>query len=149
MVGLPYENKNLFLDTVRLCRELPINNEINIFNPYPGTEMGELCKRNDWLPEKKYYSERVEAIIDYPQFSKEEIQLCRDVFPVLMRWKFIPLKIPFIWVLYFYRYVFSPVNFVRKFLTRSMYTLFCKLRSNLASYKKDVRSIYKLIRNIQ
>lgn len=149
MVGLPYENKNLFLDTVRLCRELRTNNPINIFNPYPGTQLGKLCERNNWLPQKKYYSERHEAIIDYPDFSKEEIQLCRNVFPVLTRWRFIPLKTPLILVLYFYRYVFSPVNFVRKFLTRSMYILFRKIRSNLSSYRENVRGIYKLIRNIQ
>ena len=147
MVGLPYENKNLFLDTVRLCRELPIRNGINIFNPYPGTQLGKLCERNNWLPERKYYSERVEAIIDYPGFSREEIQLCRDVFPVLMRWKFVPLKIPFIWVLHFYRYIFRPVNFVRGFFTRPIYILLRKIHSNLLFCKETIRRIHKLIFN--
>jgi radical SAM superfamily enzyme YgiQ (UPF0313 family) len=135
MVGLPYENKSLFLDTVRLCRELRISNKINIFNPYPGTQLGKLCERNNWLPEKKYYSERHEAIIDYPDFSKEEIQLCRNVFPILTRWSFIPLKTPLILVLYFYRYIFGPINIVRKLLIRSMYTSFGKIRIMLSSYK--------------
>ncbi|CAG1003952.1 anaerobic magnesium-protoporphyrin IX monomethyl ester cyclase [Methanosarcinales archaeon] len=96
MVGLPFENKELFLDTVKLCRKLPIRstNSISIFNPYPSTELGKICEQNNWLPSRGKYHERSEAAISYPGFSKEEIQLCADVFPSLMRFKFIPLNIP-------------------------------------------------------
>ncbi len=96
MVGLPFENKGLFLDTVRLCRQLPLEatKSISIFNPYPSTELGKICEQNNWLPDKMEYKERSEATISYPGFSKKEIQLCADTFPILKSFKFIPLNIP-------------------------------------------------------
>lgn len=95
MVGLPFENKELFLDTVRLCRQLPIYNKaISIYYPYPSTELGELCVKNNWLPDRKHYNERREATISYPGFTKEEIQMCAHLFPILISFKFIPLAIP-------------------------------------------------------
>jgi len=100
MVGLPFENKRLYVDTVRLCRKISIENPISIFYPYPGTELGKICEENKWLPQKEFYKERVEATISYPDFSKENIQLCADVFPILMRFKFIPLFIPLEWILW-------------------------------------------------
>jgi len=99
IVGFPYENRRLFLDTVRLCRRLSIRNPISIFQPYPGTALGETCRQNGWLPSKTVFRERREAVISYPDFSKEEIQLCADVFPVLTQSKWIPLWIPLAWTL--------------------------------------------------
>jgi len=43
------------------------------------------------LPEKEYFREREEAVISFPNFKKEKIQLCRDVFPYLLNFRFIPL----------------------------------------------------------
>lgn len=96
MTGLPFENKELFIDTVRLCRLLPIGsfNQISIFQPYPGTELGEICRDNNWLPDNGFYRERENAAIGYPKFSKKEIQLCHDIFPFLVTFKFIPLNFP-------------------------------------------------------
>jgi len=96
MVGLPLENRTLFLDTVRLCRRLPLkaNNPINIYYPYPSTELGKLCERKGWLPEKEYVVERKEATISYPDFHRKEIQLCRDAFPAMLKFKKIPLTFP-------------------------------------------------------
>lgn len=102
MVGFPFENKGLFLDTVRLCRKLhtPEARSISIFTPYPSTELGKLCEQNNWLPATMEYNERREATISYPGFSKEEIQLCADVFPYLLMFNFIPLNIPLIFLYY-------------------------------------------------
>lgn len=94
IVGLPYENKKLFLDTVRLCRKIGISSQdISIFTPYPGTELGELCKKNNWLPQTDSFQERVTAVISYPGFDKKQIQLCHDIFPLLLRFKFLPLYV--------------------------------------------------------
>jgi anaerobic magnesium-protoporphyrin IX monomethyl ester cyclase len=92
MVGLPYENKRLFLDTVSLCRELPIlpSNPIFIFNPYPATELGDLCEEKGWLLPKKHYREREDSITNYPFFKKEEIKLCKDAFSLLLTLRFLP-----------------------------------------------------------
>ena len=97
MVGLPYETKKMFLDTVKLSRQLGVNtdNDISIFHPYPGTALGEICYQNNWLPNKKHFKERKEAVIDYPNFKHQEIQTCHDIYPVLAYFKIIPLILPF------------------------------------------------------
>ena len=94
MVGLPFENKGLFLDTVRLCRRLDLKYYVYVFNPYPGTEFGALCKERAWLPHTEYFLQRRTAVIDYPEFSAREIQMCFDNFYTLVRYPCIPLWIP-------------------------------------------------------
>lgn len=95
MTGFPYETKELFFDTVRLCRKLNTESNIDIFHPYPGTPLGEVCIENGWLPKKDIFREREEAVIDYPDFSAKDIQRCRDMFQTLVRKKWISLKSPF------------------------------------------------------
>lgn len=91
MVGLPYETKELFWDTVRLFRRLGIrSNDISIFTPYPGTELWELCQTNGWMPDRTGFRERHEAVVSYPAFTKREIQQCHDLFPILLRHRFLP-----------------------------------------------------------
>lgn len=108
MIGLPFETKKLFLDTVKLSRKL--NRKTTrfytyIFDPYPGTEFEKVCKENNWLPDKESYKERCEAVISYPEFTKEEIQLCRDTFHLLMRFPFISLNFPLEWVRGVYKFL--------------------------------------------
>jgi len=98
MVGLPFETKKLFLDTVKLCRKIKAQGNANIFQPYPGTKLYEICRQNHWLPEKEFFKERKEAVIDYPNFSSQDIQLCHNLFPYLVRYKFIPLFLPLSWL---------------------------------------------------
>jgi len=124
MVGLPFETKKLFLDTVKLCRKISAKGKANIFQPYPSTELNEICEKNGWLPSKDNFKERVEAVISYPNFSKEEIQLCHDVFPYLLRFKFIPVNAPLKLVFYIIKtakffkkiIIFIPKNY--KFFTK-------------------------------
>ncbi len=87
MIGLPYEDLNLFLDTVRLCRRINASYYWYIFSPYPKTEFGRMCEKNSWLPDRSHYLERREAVISYPKFKKEEIQLCHDIFECLVHSK--------------------------------------------------------------
>ncbi len=93
MVGFPYETKKLFLDTVRLCRKTSARGGISIFEPYPGTELGTICEENKWMPCKYFLKNRQEATIDYPNFKKEDIQHCHDIFPFLIQEKWVPLSI--------------------------------------------------------
>ena len=94
MIGLPFETEELYLQTVRLCRSLRIIPFRYIYQPYPGTALAEICRENHWTPQKPVYVERREAVIDYPQFSRKQIQVCFDVFSVLVRLKFLPLRLP-------------------------------------------------------
>jgi len=94
IVGFPGETPKLFRDTARLCRRVSVRNPISIFQPYPGTELGDLCERNGWLPSRTQYRERREAVIDFPGFRRRQIQLCADVFPVLTQHRWIPIGLP-------------------------------------------------------
>lgn len=94
MIGLPYETVVLHLETVRLCRSLRIIPFRYVYQPYPGTSLARICEENHWMPDKAIYEERREAVIDYPQFSRKQIQICFDVFSVLVRFKFLPLRVP-------------------------------------------------------
>jgi len=96
MIGLPFETIELHLETVRLCRSLRIIPFRYVYQPYPGTGLAKICEQNRWIPEKPVYVERREAVIDYPQFSRKQIQVCFDVFSVLVRVKFLPLRVPLI-----------------------------------------------------
>ena len=94
MVGLPFETMSLFLDTVRLCRKVHASGDISIFVPYPGTVLGKICKERNWLLIKdRCYRERQEALLDFPHFKRKDIQLCRDIFPFLLKVEIIPLNV--------------------------------------------------------
>lgn len=102
MVGLPDETKELFFDTVRLCRQLSLvhNQSISIFAPYPGTALGDMCEQNGLIADTQQFRERQEAVIDFPSFSKKEIQACYELFPLLLKYPQIPLWTP-LWVMSF------------------------------------------------
>ncbi len=77
LIGLPYETIEDFNDTVRVNRTcLPDYHYLSIFYPYPGTDLYVLCKENDLIPADLLFSdkERVAATLEYPDFSKEQIQ---------------------------------------------------------------------------
>jgi len=108
MIGLPFETMELHLETIRLCRTLRIIPFRYVYQPYPGTGLARVCEQNHWIPQKRSYVERREAVIDFPGFSRQQIQVCFDVFSVLVRVKFLPLHVPFLSVerlLRTYRYL--------------------------------------------
>lgn len=94
MIGMPHENRKLFLDTVRLCRKVKAGGDPSIFYPYRYTELGEECYKNNCVPDKEFYIERQEATIDFPDFPKRDIQLCKRIFPLLMKHRWLPLWVP-------------------------------------------------------
>lgn len=120
MVGLPFEDINLFTDTVRLCRKLSRGTAyyLYIFAPYPGTEFGKLCEKYNWLPNKVYYAERYKAVISYPKFKKEDIQICFDIFRFLVHCKFLPLNILFIHTIYLFKFYKITFTFFRRVLKK-------------------------------
>lgn len=99
IVGFPYETKELFFDTVRLCRKINTMSDIDIFHPYPGTQLGDICSKKGWVPKKEFFREREEAVIDYPLFSADEIQKCKNSFQLFVRKKFIPIRLLSWWLL--------------------------------------------------
>ncbi|MDP2947642.1 MAG: radical SAM protein, partial [Nanoarchaeota archaeon] len=93
MLGFPYETKKFFFDTVKLCGKIGGRFDVSIFHPYPGTELSRVCQENKWVSNNKNFLERKEAITSYPNFSREEIQFCRDHFYKIIKYnKLIPSK---------------------------------------------------------
>ena len=128
MIGLPHETMELHLETVRLCRSLRIIPFRYVYQPYPGTSLARVCEDNRWIPRTRIYVERREAVIDFPQFSRAQIQVCFDVFSVLVRLKFLPLRMPLVptgwlfrgyrlftaWMLPAARHVCGSIGFLRR-----------------------------------
>jgi len=92
MVGLPFETKESFQDTIRLNKIIYSSNtvisqgtgsgpKIFTFSPFPGTSLFNLCRENGWL-EKMDYGFKVyqEAIVNMKEFPKEEVYKARRTF---------------------------------------------------------------------
>lgn len=136
MIGLPRENINLFVDTIRFCRKLNIRYFTSIFSPYPGTEFAELCIKNGWMPDREFFAERRQSVIDYPDFTKKDIQLCFDCFDLLLRFKSLPLKIPmlrtqtllriYLSILHLENFVLKRINFTQKLVSKILALLLKK-----------------------
>lgn len=53
MVGIPNEKEENILETIELNRTIrPASVQVSIFNPYPKTDLGELCINKNWIDKK-------------------------------------------------------------------------------------------------
>lgn len=76
MIGLPTETPAMWLKTVKLLARLsPVMYILNVFYPYPGTELYDLCKKKGYLRNKqeKNFIEGRDTILKMPQFSRNDI----------------------------------------------------------------------------
>jgi radical SAM superfamily enzyme YgiQ (UPF0313 family) len=76
MIGLPGETYVDYMETVSLNRQCqPDMHSTGIFYPYPGTEIYNMCIREGYIKVlPNYHLERLQAVIDYPHFSRRQIQ---------------------------------------------------------------------------
>lgn len=76
MIGIPGETIEDLKETIKICRICqPKEVLVNIFYPYPGTDLFELCKKMNLLQEQiDIKIERRQAIFSLPGFSKKQIQ---------------------------------------------------------------------------
>jgi radical SAM superfamily enzyme YgiQ (UPF0313 family) len=76
MIGLPGETYDDYLETVSVNRQCqPDMHYTGIFFPYPGTELYDMCVREGYIKTlPNYRLERSRAVVDYPQFSRHQIQ---------------------------------------------------------------------------
>ncbi len=82
MIGLPYETEQNIKETIALNRKIqPLRMGLSIFRPYPGTELYEICKKNNWLSSRKIdsYFEGV-SILDLPQLPAKKIHYYHKIF---------------------------------------------------------------------
>jgi len=75
-VGLPGETLSDFQETVKMNRECePDWYYLEIFCPYPGTELHDLCVANGWVGHNlDLRMERSKAVMDQPGFSRRQTQ---------------------------------------------------------------------------
>jgi anaerobic magnesium-protoporphyrin IX monomethyl ester cyclase len=81
MVGLPYETPKLLFDTIKLnwqCR--PDFVMASIFYPLRGTELGDLCYKQNWVNVTKktqIHTYAWESILNHPHLSSWQIKLAK------------------------------------------------------------------------
>lgn len=80
LVGLPYETPELHKDTIRITSEiLPDSFNLHIFEPYPGTYLGDICWKEGLVDperEKMTFVGQTDTILKMPQFPRKEILKC-------------------------------------------------------------------------
>jgi radical SAM superfamily enzyme YgiQ (UPF0313 family) len=87
IIGLPYETRELFFETVRLNRQIGTFDSlsVNVFVPYHGTSMRDMALKEGWLdPNRQTTSVISESILEMPSpyLSGEEILSLQRVFPL-------------------------------------------------------------------
>ncbi len=80
IVGFPGETKEMHQKTINLNIEIdPDLFTLTIFDPYPGTQMYDLCVQKGYLTDrasKEGFIPRTDTVLDMPQFSRKEILKC-------------------------------------------------------------------------
>jgi len=81
MIGVPYENKKNIEETIKLNRKTkPDYVGVSIFNAFKGTELYDLCLKNNWLiniyPTSYFQSTNVK----HPNFTIKQLKKIRDRF---------------------------------------------------------------------
>jgi len=77
LIGLPFETVEDCKETIRINRICqPAWHYLSIFYPYPGTDLYDVCQEHGFLPLDLLTTgkERVAASLDFPEFSKTQIQ---------------------------------------------------------------------------
>lgn len=87
MIGFPYESRKEIFDTIELNRKLNLNNPIvNIFNPYRGTELRDICVKKGYISEDTLAGDyRGQCVLNMPQISKEELLGLQRTFPLYVK----------------------------------------------------------------
>ena len=87
IIGLPYETRELFFETVKLNKQIATFDSlsVNVFVPYHGTPMREWAIQEGWLdPDRQTTSVISESILEMPPpyLSAKEIMSLQRVFPL-------------------------------------------------------------------
>lgn len=76
ILGLPGETRQTMHETMEYARELDVETiQVSLAAPYPGTELYARAVQNGWLKQGDLVSDHgiQEALIEYPDLSREEI----------------------------------------------------------------------------
>jgi len=76
MIGFSEESPKNFHNTVKLTAEVdPDSYILYVFYPYPGTELFDICKNNNYILSQKPrgFKERLDTILNLPNFKRVDI----------------------------------------------------------------------------
>ncbi|MFC2048986.1 B12-binding domain-containing radical SAM protein, partial [Elusimicrobiota bacterium] len=87
MIGIPHEGRKEIFDTIRINKAINLDNPIvNIFNPYRGTPLRDLCVKEGYITEDSLAGDyRSETVLEMPQISKEELYGLQRTFPLYVK----------------------------------------------------------------
>jgi radical SAM superfamily enzyme YgiQ (UPF0313 family) len=126
IVGFPYETAQIHQSTLTLNRRIsPDGHVCYIFQPYPGTRLYDICKKENFIDSANFNKtgaiSRRTTLLNMPQFSQKEIIKAHRNFSFQI-YKNKSFKKALIYKLYYSRYgetllrIFSPIkNMLRKF----------------------------------
>lgn len=84
MIGFPEETPDDFQDTIELNKKIqPDSVILNVFDPYPGTPLGERCKKEGLVDLEKMESKiipKTDTVLKLPQFPEKEIKRLYKIF---------------------------------------------------------------------
>ncbi|MAG77920.1 hypothetical protein CL616_00995 [archaeon] len=81
MIGIPYEDEKSIKKTIALNQiAKPDYIGVSIFNAFKGTELYDLCKKNNWLKEKNSSSYFQSTNVIHPNFTIKKLKKLRDHF---------------------------------------------------------------------
>ena len=78
MVGMPFETPEMCQETVEINRKIkPDYIQVSVFYPYPGTELYNICRENNFLTKENdkitgYFE--TESVLNLPTLSKKQIK---------------------------------------------------------------------------
>ncbi len=77
IVGFPHETPEIFQETVKLNQRLKADSVIiGVFEPYPGTKLGDLCHEEGLINPgraNELFVGRTDTVLDMPQFTRKQI----------------------------------------------------------------------------
>lgn len=89
MVGIPYETKEMIIETIVFLARLGENNNswFSIFHPYPKTKLYDLCLEKGWIDSelKDYSAERSVSVLKLPDVSSKNINAYHQLFQILIQ----------------------------------------------------------------
>lgn len=108
IVGFPHETPAIFQETVDLNERIqPDSVIIGIFEPYPGTQLAEVCLKEGFIPANQpdsWFMGRMDTILTMPDFPRREILRCFRNFAYNVYKRRAPLKA---WL---YKIYYSPAG---------------------------------------
>jgi radical SAM superfamily enzyme YgiQ (UPF0313 family) len=86
MVGLPYENNKMILDTIKLNAQIrPNYPRVFVFYPYPSTELFKVCKKERFITDKRFDNYLEGTILNQPTISQDEVMFAFNYFGSLVK----------------------------------------------------------------